>query len=331
MRPPLTILGAGNLGTTLAIILGKADRGSLLWTIEEDVAQSIQDKRNNFRYLPGETVPDCVEVTTDLGHAVRGAEVLCLTVPSHVVRKVARSLSAHVSRDQILVDMAKGFDPETQQRMLEVIEQEIPEERRPALAAVSGPSIARELVRGVPTAVAIGSESPKALERARQLLELPFFRLLPSSDPAGLELCGALKNILAIGSGIADGLELSLNVKAAILAVGLGEMATLAEALGAQRETAFGLAGLGDLLVTGLSPQSRNRTLGEQIGRGRGLEEIRKSMVEVAEGVSTCAIAHDLAQKHGLNLPILDGLHAIVHRGADPGSTFQSIFASLNA
>ena len=137
MRPPLTILGAGNLGTTLAIILGQADRGSLLWTIEEDVAESIQKKRNNFRYLPGETIPDCVEVTTDLQVAVHGAEVLCLTVPSHIVRKVARSLSPHVSRDQILVDMAKGFDPETQQRMLEVLEQEIPEERRPALVAVS--------------------------------------------------------------------------------------------------------------------------------------------------------------------------------------------------
>jgi glycerol-3-phosphate dehydrogenase (NAD(P)+) len=324
-------VGAGNLGTTLAIILGRAERSSLLWTIEEDVAESIRDKRNNFRYLPGETIPACVEVTTDLEEAVRGAEVLCLTVPSHIVRKVARSLSPFVSRDQVLVDMAKGLDPETQQRLLEVIAQEIPPERRPHLVAVSGPSIARELVRGVPTAVAIGSDSPEALERARRHLELPYLRLLPSSDPAGLELCGALKNILAIGSGIADGLGLALNVKAAILAVGLGELATLAEALGAKRETAFGLAGLGDLLVTGLSPQSRNRTLGEQIGRGRSLEEIRKTMVEVAEGVLTCAIAHDLARKHGLRLPILDGLHAIIHRGADPGATFQSIFASLNA
>jgi len=331
LRPPLTIVGAGNLGTTLAIVLGRAGRGSLLWTIEEDVAESIQNKRNNFRYLPGEAIPACVEVTTDLEAAVRGADVVCLTVPSHIVRKVARSLSSLVSREQVLVDMAKGFDPETHQRMLEVIEQEIPQQRRPALVAISGPSIARELVREVPTAVAIGSDSPEALERAKRLLELPFLRLLPSSDPVGLELCGALKNVLAIGSGIADGLELALNVKAAILAVGLGELATLAEALGAKRDTAYGLAGLGDLLVTGLSPQSRNRTLGEQIGRGGRLEEIRKTMVEVAEGVSTCAIAYDLAHKHGLRLPILDGLHAILHRGADPGTTFQSMFASLDA
>ncbi|MEE9218390.1 MAG: NAD(P)H-dependent glycerol-3-phosphate dehydrogenase, partial [Acidobacteriota bacterium] len=316
MRPPITILGAGNLGTTLAIILGRAGRASLVWTIEEDVAQAIRDQHNNFRYLPGEPIPECVQVTTDLACAVRGAEILCMTVPSHVVRRVARSLAPLVNREQVLVDFAKGFDPETRQRMLEVIEQEIPEERRPALVALSGPSIAREMVREVPTAVAIGSKSPEALQRARRALELPFLRLLPCDDPAGIELCGAIKNALAIGAGIADGLGLGLNSKTAILSVGLGELAALAEALGARRETVFGLAGLGDLLVTGLSQQSRNRTLGEQIGRGRSLEEIRKSMVEVAEGVSVCGIAHELARQHGLKLPVLEGLYAILHQGA---------------
>jgi len=331
VKPPLTILGAGNLGTTLAIILGRAGRASHLWTIEEDVAQAIRERRDNFRYLPGEPVPECVEVGVDLAQAVRGAKVLCLTVPSHVVRKVARSLAPLVERQQVLVDMAKGFDPQSRQRMTEVIAQEIPAHNRPALVALSGPSIARELVHGVPTAVAIGSDSPDALRRAREALELPFFRLLPCDDPVGVELCGSLKNILAIGSGIADGLGLGLNTKSAVLSVGLAELAALAEALGARRDTAFGLAGLGDLLVTSFSEHSRNRTLGEQIGRGRSLEEVKKTMVEVAEGVSASAIARDLARARGLKLPVLEGLHAILHAGADPRSTFQAIFASLTA
>lgn len=331
MKAPLAILGAGNLGTTLAIVLGRAGRPSRLWTIEADVAQSMRDKRDNFRYLPGESIPACVEIYEDLAEAVRGAEVLCVTVPSHIVRRFARSLAPLVEPGQVLVDLAKGFDPDTRQRMTEVIAQEIPADRRPALVALSGPSIARELVRGVPTAVAIASDSPPALRRVQQALEIPCLRLLPSDDPVGVELCGALKNILAIGSGIADGLGLGLNTKAAILAVGLGELARLAETLGARRETAFGLAGLGDLLVTSLSEHSRNRTLGEQIGRGRSLEEVRKSMAEVAEGVSASALAYDLARQHGLSLPILDGLHAILHRGAAPRATFEAFFASLSA
>lgn len=331
MSAALSILGAGNLGTTLAIVLGRAGRRSLLWTIEDDVAQSIHERRDNFRYLPGERVPECVEVTTDLAQAVRGADILCLTVPSHVVRRVARALAPLVEPRQVLVDMAKGFDPDTQQRMTEVIAREIPPERCPALVALSGPSVARELVRGAPTAVAIASGSPEALGLARAALELPFFRLLPSDDPIGVEVCGSLKNVLAIGAGIADGLELGLNAKSALLAVGLGELARLAEALGARRETAFGLAGLGDLWVTALSEHSRNRTLGEQIGRGRRLDEVRQSMAEVTEGVSASAAARDLARQHGLRLPILEGLYAILHEGADPRATFEALFASLSA
>lgn len=329
MSNTLAILGAGNLGTTLAVLLGRAGRPSRLWTIEEDVAQAIRERRDNFRYLPGEPIPDAVEVTTDLGAAVRGADVLCLTVPSHIVRRMARQLAPLVEPGQVLVDMAKGFDPDTRQRMTEVIAQEIPPQRRPMLVALSGPSIAREMVRGVPTAVSIASDSPQALERARRALEAPSFRLLPSDDPVGVEVCGSLKNILAIGAGIADGLGLGLNTKSAFLAVGLGELARLAEALGARRETAFGLAGLGDLLVTGLSEHSRNRTLGEQIGRGRRLEDVRQSMAEVAEGVPASALAHELARQHGLELPLLDGVHAVLHRGADPRSTFETLFARL--
>jgi glycerol-3-phosphate dehydrogenase (NAD(P)+) len=329
--PALTILGAGNLGTTLAVMLGRAGRPSRLWTIEDDVAQAIRERRDNFRYLPGVPVPDVVEVTTDLKGCVAGAEVLALTVPSHIVRKMARSLAPLVKKTQVLVDMAKGFDPGTRQRMTEVIAQEIPAGNRPLLVALSGPSIAREMARGVPTAVAIASDSPEALRRASEALSLPSFRLIPSDDPIGVEVCGTLKNILAVGAGIADGLGLGLNTKSALLAVGLAELARLAEALGARRETAFGLAGLGDLLVTSLSEHSRNRTLGEQIGRGRSLEEVRGSMAEVAEGVPAAAIAHELAQRHGLRLPLLEGIHAILHEGGDPRATFEAFFAGLKA
>jgi glycerol-3-phosphate dehydrogenase (NAD(P)+) len=295
------------------------------------VAEAIRERRDNFRYLPGEKVPECVEVTVDLRQAAEDAEVLCLTVPSHVVRKVARALVPIVNPSQVLVDMAKGFDPDTRQRMTEVIAQEIPSDRRPALVALSGPSIAREMVRGVPTAVTIASKHPEALQRARRALEVPSFRLLSSDDPVGVEVCGSLKNILAIGAGIADGLGFGLNTKSAILAAGLAELARLAEALGARRETAFGLAGLGDLIVTGLSEHSRNRMLGEQIGRGRTLDDVRGSMAEVAEGVSASAMARALAEQHGLKLPILDGIHAILHAGAPVRETFASIFSSLNA
>lgn len=330
----VAVLGAGNLGTTLGLILaggvpgiraGKA-RDVVLWTIEDEVAREIAGQRLNTKYLPGVHLPRALGVTTSLKEALAGAAIILITVPSAVVREVARQAGAILRADPpaappALVGAAKGLENDTFLRMSEVLAAEMPDPLKPRILALSGPSIAHELSRGVPTAVALACPDLALARAVRRDLQTPVLRMQVSRDVAGVELGGVLKNAYALALGLCDGLGLGLNAKAAILSRALPEMSRLGVALGGKRATFYGLAGLGDLIGTGLSDHSRNRRMGEEIARRRRPDEPLPQLPGVVEGLRSVKLALTLAARHALRVPILEGLVAIIEDGADPMKT----------
>ena len=314
----VAILGAGNLGTTLALMMSRKGHRVSIWTVEEDVYESLLTLRENPRYLPGYIVPPEVDVTMELEEAVREADALILALPSHVIREVTRKLVPHLSDGQLLIDFAKGMEVDTEMRMSEVIRSELPHGKEVGIVAVSGPSIAAEMVKGQPTAVEVSSFRMEDAYRAKEILETPSFRLHPNEDLVGVELGGVFKNVFAIGAGICDGLGMGVNTKAALVTRSLREFALLGEVLGARPETFKGLSGLGDLIVTCFSPHSRNRRFGEKLGEGLGPEEAQEEIGQVVEGIRATEVAHKIGQKHKLHLPIVERLYEIIFNGADP-------------
>lgn len=343
----VAILGAGNLGTTLAIVLAGGapgiragrSRKVVLWTIEPDVALEIREQRLNTKYLPGVPLAKAIGVTTDLAEALAGASVLIVTVPSKVVRDVARQAGQALgagtagagtaaASDQagagtdpslpVIVSASKGLEAGSYLRMTEVILSELPPIFGGRVLAMSGPSIAHELSRGTPTAVVLACRDARLARAVRRDIQTPTLRLQISRDVAGVELGGVLKNAYALVFGLCDGLGLGLNTKAALLARALPELARLGVALGGKRATFYGLAGLGDLVGTGLSGHSRNRLMGEELARRRAADEVLPLIPGVVEGVGTVRLARDLAARHRLRLPLLEGIAAAVEQAGDP-------------
>ena len=322
----LAILGAGNLGTTLALMMHEKGHEVVLWTVEEEVWSSILSRRENPRYLPGQKLPEGVEVTMEMEEALREAQVAAVALPSHVVREVMKRASPFLPRRSLVVDFAKGLEVETELRMSEVIEEEIPPDRGIGVVAISGPSIASELLRKRPTAVEVSSRDMERALEAKEVLETPYFHLYPNEDLVGVELGGVFKNVFAIGAGICDGLGMEANTKAAVVTRGLGELALLGEALGARPETFRGLSGLGDLIVTSFSPYSRNRRFGEKLGRGLSPEEAQAEIGQVVEGIRATLVAQKVAQEHDLHLPIVEALYGVIYEAEDPRETLKKFF-----
>lgn len=332
----IAILGAGNLGTALGIILtggvpgirAGRQRDVVLWTIEADVAREIADARHNSKYLPGVSLPRALRITLDLEEALRGAEVVLYALPSKVVRDVARraapALAAPASPaapPPALVSASKGLEATTGLRMSEVIASERPTGLDAPVLAMSGPSIAHEMARGTPTAVCLAHPDARIARAVRRQIQTPVLRFKISRDIVGVEFGGILKNAYALLFGLCDGLGLGLNTKAALLPLALQEMARLGVALGGRRSTFQGLPGLGDLVGTGLSDHSRNRRMGEEMARRRPPEEVLAGVPGVVEGLGSVGPARDLARRHGLRLPILEGLAAILSGEGDPLTT----------
>ena len=332
----VAVLGAGNLGTTLGLVLTGGvpgiraghSRDVVLWTIEPDVARQIRSERLNTKYLPDVPLPRGLAVTEDLAEAVASARVVLVTVPSKVVREVARSLGQALgsrgagagSKDGLpaVVSASKGLEPGSYLRMSEVLAAELPPELGRRVLAMSGPSIAHELCRGTPTAVALACHDTLLSRAVRRDLQTPVLRFQISRDVAGVELAGVLKNAYALAFGLCDGLGLGLNTKAALLTRALPELARLGVALGGRRATFFGLAGLGDLVGTGLSDHSRNRRMGEELARRRPADEAVASIPGVVEGIGSVRLARELAARRSLRLPLLEGIAAVVEGTADP-------------
>ncbi len=314
----VAILGAGNWGTTLALLVASRGIEVNLWEGCPERAIRLRADRENREFLPGHTLGESVHVPVSLSLALEGAEAVLIVLPSHVVREVVGKAAPLIRSDILVVSATKGLEQGSLMRMSEVLAEELHRPPDSRLVVLSGPSIANEVVRGVPTAVVAASRNPDAASAVQAFLMTPTFRVYTSHDVVGVELGGALKNVIAIAAGICDGLGFGANTKGALLTRGLAEMARMGVAMGSDRITFAGLSGAGDLITTCTSSHSRNRYVGEQIGRGKSLEEVLSSMVMVAEGVRTTRSARDLALRHGVEMPITEQIYQILFAGKMP-------------
>jgi glycerol-3-phosphate dehydrogenase (NAD(P)+) len=298
----VAVVGAGSWGTALAVHLGRIGHEVRLWARDPALVDDMTSRRANAVYLPDIVLPDAVSVTHDLRLALRDAELVVSAVPSHGCRDVLRSAAPHLAPRAVIVSATKGLEAETILRMSEIIAQET--RGAHPVVVLSGPSFAVEVARQLPTAVLAASESAEAIELVQHEFRGPHFRLYGSDDVIGVEIGGALKNIIAIAAGVVEGLGLGQNALAALITRGLAELTRLACAAGGRRETLAGLSGLGDLVVTCTGNLSRNRHVGFELARGCALPDILARMKMVAEGVRTTGAALELGAKYGVELPI---------------------------
>lgn len=324
----VAVLGAGSWGTTLAIVLAENRHEVTLWDHDEKRAKRVQSARENEQYLGGITLPDGVTVSGDLAEVARGAAITVIVVPSHTVRETARRLVASkaLTAGAVMVSATKGLEEGTHRRMSEILIEEL---GVPASKVVSlvGPSHAEEVSRRVATSVVAAGAGVEACVNVQEAFGRPYFRVYTNDDIAGVELATALKNSIAIAAGILDGAGGGDNTKAALVTRGLAEITRLGLAMGARPETFSGLAGVGDLVVTCLSRHSRNRRVGEAIGRGEPLEEALAKLGMVAEGVRTTRAAVDLGRECQVELPIIEMVHRVLFEGHDPREAIQMLMS----
>jgi len=324
----VAIIGAGAWGTALSIVLGRKQRHQVaLWAYEKEVRESIASRRSNAAFLPDQRIPECVVVTGSLEEALQQAEIVVSAMPSQHCRRLFQEMYPHLHREMFLVSATKGLEQATLLRMTEVIGA-VTENIDCGVGALSGPSFAAEVARGDPTAIAIASKDEALTSNVQQEFGDPAFRVYTNDDVVGVELGGALKNIIAIAAGACHGLGLGHNSVAALITRGLAEITRLATACGGRAETMSGLAGLGDLVLTCTGGLSRNRSVGVELGRGRKLPEIISSMHGmVAEGVFTTDAAVQLARAHQVEMPITEQMHAILNQGKSPADAIQELMA----
>ena len=311
------VIGSGAWGTTLALLLARKGITTTLWDHHAERAAAMHRQRENTAFLPELYFPDTLEVTSSLTEAVRGKEMLLLVPPSQRLRENLRLLAPHLTPGTILVSASKGIEIASLKRMTEVIEEELPAFRN-AIAALSGPNLSREVAQEKPTAAVVAARQHDVAVHIRSLLSTTAFRIYSSEDVIGVELGGALKNIIAISAGINDGLGYGANAKAAMITRGLAEISRLGIAAGANPLTFAGLAGLGDLVATCTSSLSRNQQLGQRLARGERLQDILQSTRSVAEGVSTTQAALQLAVRYNVEMPIAQQLGLVLFKGLDP-------------
>ena len=304
----VTVLGAGSWGTTVAT-LAAARNPTVLWARRDDLARTIDKTHENPAYLPGFGLPPSLRATSDLEEAVSAAELLVVGVPSHGVRAVLEEARPWVHPWIPIVSLTKGFEDGTLLRMTQVIQEVLP--GRPA-AALTGPNLAREILSGYAAAGVIATQDMAVARAIQGVLRRPMFRVYTNHDVIGAEVGGALKNVIAIATGIAQGLSVGDNTRAAVISRGLAELTRLGVAMGAEERTFAGLAGMGDLIATCMSPLSRNRQVGERLGRGERIEDILAGMHMVAEGVRTATTASGLAERYHLEMPICNEVRRVL-------------------
>ncbi|MBS6203150.1 MAG: NAD(P)H-dependent glycerol-3-phosphate dehydrogenase [Firmicutes bacterium] len=306
------MIGAGSWGIALTWLLTNNGHQVTVWSALEDEIKMLCEKREHTSKLPGVLLPESVSFTTELEKAVVGMELLVLAVPSPFVRSTAHQLKDIAEEGQIIVNVAKGIEEKTLMTLSEVIEEEIPQAQ---VAVLSGPSHAEEVGKGVPTTIVAGAKTKKAAEKIQNIFMSPVFRVYTSPDVLGIELGAALKNVVALAAGIADGLGYGDNTKAALITRGITEISRLGMAMGGRRETFFGLSGIGDLIVTCASMHSRNRRAGILIGQGHAMEEAMEEVKMVVEGVYSARAAVGLAEKYQVSLPIIEQVNQVLFYG----------------
>jgi glycerol-3-phosphate dehydrogenase (NAD(P)+) len=323
MPSDVAILGAGSWGTALAVHLARIGHAVRIWSIEAPIIAEMRERRANAVYLPDVALPEAVAPTTAMEEALQDVGIVVAVVPSHAMRSVAREARPFLEPGATLVSAAKGLELDTLARMSEVLEQESGGGH--PVVAMSGPSFAVEVARELPTALSVASADAAAAERVQAEFRGRYLRLYATSDVVGVEIGGALKNVIAIAAGVADGLGLGHNAQAALITRGLVEISRLAVAAGGQRETLAGLAGLGDLVLTCTGPYSRNRHVGIELAHGRRLPEVLAGMKMVAEGVKTTGAALSLGVRHGVELPITEQMASVLDGRKTPRAALEDL------
>lgn len=314
----VSVLGAGGWGTALAVLLYNNGHQVTLWEYKRNYAKTLSKTRYNKIYLPGIKIPKEIEITHSLDDACEKQHIIVLAVPTQFIRSVIEKIKKYDFRDSILVSVAKGIEKDSLLTVSLIIKDVIKNISDENIGVISGPSHAEEVARKIPTAVVAASKSVLTAEQIQAAFMTSYLRVYSSTDVIGVELGGALKNVIAIGAGIVDGAKFGDNTKAAIMTRGIAEISRLGIKLGAKPETFSGLSGMGDVIVTCMSRHSRNRYVGEQIGKGKKLKEVLKSMNMIAEGVVTSKSASELAQQAKVEAPIIDAVYKILYEERDP-------------
>lgn len=308
----ISVIGAGSWGTALALLLYKNGHKVTVWSIMKDEIKMLQREHEHKEKLPGVKLPEDMEFTTDLEKALTGKDVLVLAVPSPYTRSTSHSMAPFVKEGQIIVNVAKGIEEHSLLTLSQIIEEEIPQAE---VAVLSGPSHAEEVGRGIPTTIVVGARKKETAEYLQNIFMNEVFRVYISPDVLGIELGAALKNVVALAAGIADGLGYGDNTKAALITRGIAEIARLGTAMGGKAETFSGLTGIGDLIVTCASMHSRNRRAGILIGKGYSMEEAMAEVKMVVEGVYSAKAAMELAKKYQVQIPIIEQVNAVLFEG----------------
>ena len=323
----IAIMGAGSWGTTLGLLAGRAGHAVRLWARSAELVAAINDERVNPIYLAAHRLEGDVRATTDASAALDGAELVLLAAPSHATRALLTNIAPDVRPDMIVVSATKGIEVETGRRISELVRDVLGAESAARFVCLSGPSFAQEVAAGQPTAVVAACADRDVAETVQATLSFQNFRVYTNADVVGTELGGAVKNVIALAAGMVSGLGLGANSIAALITRGLAEVTRLALAQGARRETLAGLAGLGDLVLTCTGALSRNRYVGQELGRGRTLTDILAGMHEVAEGVRTTRAVKLLAARNGVEMPITEQVHAVLYEGRDVCSAVEQLMS----
>lgn len=324
----IAVVGSGSFGTVLAAMLARKGHTVYQWVRNEDQARQMERDRENKKYLPGHKLPLNLWITSDLRVAVADATIVVAAVPSFAMRETAKAFAPHLDGESIVLNVAKGVEPGTFKRMSEVLRDSVA--KSVAVATLSGPNLAEEMAKEMPSGSIIASEDKPCLPRLVRAFENEFFKVYAWTDLVGVELGGVLKNISAIAAGISDGIGYGNNSKASLIALGLSEMFTVGNRLGAKRNTFYGLAGLGDLVATCSSSLSRNHYVGENLGKGKSMEWITKQLNgKVAEGVNATRIYHEFAQKERLTLPLTEHLFQVLYENKPPREAIVDLLKSV--
>ncbi len=321
----IAVFGAGSWGTALAIQIARAGLDVVLWGRKPAHIQQMQQQNTNQHYLPDIPFPAPLRLSSDLAATVKQADTLLLVIPSHAFRGFLQSIKSYVKAEQHVVWASKGLEEGSGLFLHQIIAEELPQ--CASTAVVSGPTFAREVAQDLPTAVTVAASSPAIARDVAGFLHYGHFRAYSSVDIIGVELGGALKNVLAIAAGITDGLGFGANTRAALVTRGLAELMRLGEVLGAQKETLMGLAGLGDLLLTCTDNQSRNRQMGLHLAKGMSVEQARIEIGQAVEGVKTAREAYHLSQKHGVDMPIIEQVYRVIYEQKQPQLAVQDLLA----
>lgn len=321
----IAVIGAGSWGTALAALLAEKGESVTLWAREVELVETIEKTRENSLFLPGVKLHANLAPTGKLSDALTGADLVVNVVPSHGIRDIFKAAATDIQPDAIIVSASKGIEQTSRLTATDILREVLPPALHGNICVLSGPSFAKEVSLHLPTTVSVAGESDENARRVQEVFSTGHFRVYTNTDPRGVELGGALKNVMAIAAGISDGLCLGHNARAGLITRGLSEMARLGVAMGGREKTFYGLSGLGDLVLTCTGGLSRNRTVGVELGKGRALDSIISEMNMVAEGVKTSRAVMDLSEEHGVPMPITESVCQVLYEGKPPGQAVEEL------